>query len=384
MSCCCAKPNRTPIARVNAIYSLGGELTDLLVQTRWNDNQIVRPCACTTVRKVKWNFYVNGVLSKSLGFHKLTHSFPIGTGSTYGHVQIDSAADITNYLIGQGVTIAGGDTISIGIVVSNCGGLTDSTNGGENPSYEVPNEALEAVFAGWDDSPLAIDGSTSVGMYIRVRITRGSTTIYESPYQANNGSNVFDISSVENDLMNGDLMCVVVSNSTSFDVVDEDCRYIPTPGVTSTQLMPGLTFSFEGAPSVVTFLAPSSDDTDIITMKFRFFDTLGHEGLITMVGPKQAFVATDDAHAWSVIATTGTNTITTTAGTISVNRAFDAGFDINLNTHVLGSITDDFGISSFQDYYGITAAIFSNNLTYITTTDTDEVLTYLDVPPYTP
>lgn len=379
--CCCAKPNRTPIAKLNAIYSVGGDLTDILLSVNWRDNYNGRPCACTTVRKVKWQFFVNDVLSFTLGFQRLNQSFPIGTGSTYEHIHIDSAQDITDYLTGQGVTIGSGDEIRIGIVASNCGGLTGVST--DDPTYTVDID-LMAVFAGWDDSPITIDASTSVGTYIKVKITRGLTTIYESPYETNTGNNTFDISSVEDDLENGDMMCVVVSNETTFDVIDEDCRYIPTPGVTSTQLMPDLTFSFEGAPGVVTFEAPSTDGDEFLTMQFFFFDTLGNEGNITMYGTKDSFIAINDANAWPVIPTTGSNTINTVAGDVTVNRSFDVGFDINLNTHVRGIITDDYGISSVEDYYGITAAIFSSNSVYITTTDPDEVITYLPVPPYTP
>lgn len=244
-------------------------------------------------------------------------------------------------------------------------------------TWDNAQPTLLAVFAGWDDSPTSVDASGSVGIYIRLVI---ADIGYTSPVEVNTGSNGFDISSVYGDLSNGDTICVQVSNTMDFAILDEDCRIIPTPGVTSTELIPdGMTFSFEGAPGDDTFLAPSSAATAVIMMLFHFYDANGNDGTITMTGQKQAFQAIDDSTAWTALFTTGSNVIVTAFGNVSVTRAFDPGFDINQSTYVLGTITDEMGISSVQDYYGITDAIFTSQSEYILT-DTDVVITYLTTP----
>lgn len=235
---------------------------------------------------------------------------------------------------------------------------------------------LQAVFSGFDDSPESVDGSGSIGIYIRLVI---EDIGYTSPVEVNTGTNIFDISSVYGDLSNGDTICVQVSNTMDFMILDEDCRTIPTPGVTSTELIPAMTFSFESTPGTDSFLAPSSAASAVITMLFHFFDNNGNDGTITMMGQKQAFQAIDDSTAWTVLFTNGSNVITTAFGNVSVTRSFDVGFDINQSTHVLGSITDEMGISSVQDYYGITDAIFTSNIEFIQP-EADVVLTYLITP----
>ena len=235
--------------------------------------------------------------------------------------------------------------------------------------------ALNANFNGYDDVAMTVDTTGSIGYYVRIRIRRNGAYIETTAGEVNTGFNVIAYAT---NLQNGDEIIVEVSNSSLFYPIDQESRFIPTPGITSPTLMPSLQFSFEAASSTDAFAAPNSNGSDTLTWTFEFLDENGNAGTITMIGPKVAFQETDDLAAYNVDPTTGTEVISTSFGDISVNRTFDPLFDLNLNKTVVARLTDQLGMKSAEDYCGLTCVLFSDNSTYLTDADS-EPLTYSDV-----
>jgi hypothetical protein len=106
MPCCSNKKPRVRLVR-KALFSA--------IPT-WNDNN---RCPAGTQRLLQWRFYKNKVLVFATPFAAPTDALGIGTGSTYLYLNATNA-QITTYLLAQGVLIAETDTICIEVRLKNC------------------------------------------------------------------------------------------------------------------------------------------------------------------------------------------------------------------------------------------------------------------------
>jgi len=106
MPCCSNKKPRIRLVR-KALFSA--------IPT-WNDNN---RCPAGAERLLQWRFYKNKVLVFSTPFGAPTDALGIGTGSTYLYLNATNA-QITAYLIAQGVSISETDTICIEVRLKNC------------------------------------------------------------------------------------------------------------------------------------------------------------------------------------------------------------------------------------------------------------------------
>lgn len=106
MSCCCNKKPRVRLTR-KAVFS---------AFPTWNDNN---RCPSGAQRLLQWRFYKNKALVYSTPFAVATSSLGIGTGSTYLYLNATNA-QITAFLVGQGVSLSNSDTVCVEVRVRNC------------------------------------------------------------------------------------------------------------------------------------------------------------------------------------------------------------------------------------------------------------------------
>lgn len=103
--CCGAN---LPAVRLN-------KLTTYRPEYLWRDN-------CRGIapqRLVQWLFYRNGRFVLSTPYAATTAALAIGTGSTYSNLNA-SPADITTYLVNNGIPVVAGDVIDIRVRIKNC------------------------------------------------------------------------------------------------------------------------------------------------------------------------------------------------------------------------------------------------------------------------
>ncbi|MBK9338810.1 MAG: hypothetical protein IPM98_20660 [Lewinellaceae bacterium] len=82
----------------------------------WNDND---RCPVGTQRLLQWRFYKNKALVFQTPFAAPEDALAIGTGSTYLHLNATNA-QITAYLISQGVVLSNSDTVCVEVQIKNC------------------------------------------------------------------------------------------------------------------------------------------------------------------------------------------------------------------------------------------------------------------------
>jgi hypothetical protein len=191
MPCCSNKKPRVRLVR-KALFSA--------IPT-WNDNN---RCPGGAQRLLQWRFYKNKVLVFSTPFGAPTDALGIGTGSTHLYLNATNA-QITAYLISQGVSIAETDTICIEVHLKNC----QNEYAGSNKiclAAEVAESDCICEFATDFDS-----GQT------------GNTAAPPIGYSANGGQLVFS-----NGLMNPEgedfsLLPLESSDNLAWVTLDEDC-----------------------------------------------------------------------------------------------------------------------------------------------------------------
>lgn len=104
MPCCNKKP------RIRLIHH-----SVLHPVVTWNDHG----CTGSQAQTYQWRFFKNGHLVYATGFAAGATSLAIGTGSTYASLNA-TAAQITSFLISEGVTIQNGDYLDVEVRVRNC------------------------------------------------------------------------------------------------------------------------------------------------------------------------------------------------------------------------------------------------------------------------
>lgn len=218
MPCCSNKKPRVRLVR-KALFS---------AISTWNDNN---RCPAGVQRLLQWRFYKNKVLVFSTPFGVPVDTLGIGTGSTYLYLNVTNA-QITAYLISQGVSISETDTICIEVRLKNCQNEYAVSNK-ICFAAEVPEDACTCEFATAFDS-----GQT------------GNTATPPPGYAANGGQLVFS-----NGLMNPEgedfsLMPLESSDNLAWVTLDEGCdaaiEMEAATGQTGTVEVPA---AFSGLPS---------------------------------------------------------------------------------------------------------------------------------------
>lgn len=192
MSCCCNKKPRVRLIR-KAVFSA--------IPT-WNDNN--RCNAGGTQRVLQWRFYKNKILVYSTPFAASAASLDIGTGSTYLYLNA-SNAQITAFLVGQGISLSDSDTVCVEVRVRNCQNEYGISNKVCFTAEPIESECT-CTFATAFDS-----GQT------------GNTADPPGGYSANGGELVFS-----NGLMNPEgndftLMPLVAGDNLAWVTLDEAC-----------------------------------------------------------------------------------------------------------------------------------------------------------------
>ncbi|MEQ1744905.1 MAG: hypothetical protein ABMA02_05745 [Saprospiraceae bacterium] len=82
----------------------------------WNDNN---RCPVGTQRLLQWRFYKNKALVFQTPFAAPEDALAIGTGSTHLHLNATNA-QITAYLVSQGVLLSNSDTVCVEVQIKNC------------------------------------------------------------------------------------------------------------------------------------------------------------------------------------------------------------------------------------------------------------------------
>jgi len=106
MPCCSNKKPRVRLVR-KALFS---------AFPTWNDND---RCPVGTQQLVQWRFYKNKALVFQTPFAAPEDALAIGTGSTYLHLNATNA-QITAYLVSQGVVLLNSDTVCVEVQIKNC------------------------------------------------------------------------------------------------------------------------------------------------------------------------------------------------------------------------------------------------------------------------
>lgn len=191
MSCCCNKKPRVRLIR-KAIFSA--------IPT-WNDNN---RCPAGTQRLLQWRFYKNKALVYSTPFAVSTASLGIGAGSTYLYLNA-SNAQITAFLVGQGVSLSDTDTVCVEVRVRNC-----------QDEYGVSNKVCFAAEPTESECTCTFETAFDSGQ-------TGNTADPPGGYSANGGELVFS-----NGLMNPEgndftLMPLESSDNLAWVTLDEAC-----------------------------------------------------------------------------------------------------------------------------------------------------------------
>ena len=108
MPCCSNKKPRVRLVRKALISA----------SPTWNDND---RCPAGTQRLVQWRFYKNKALVFATPFGAPTDTLGIGTGSTYLYLNATNA-QITAYLVSQGVVLLNSDMVCIEVQIKRNGG----------------------------------------------------------------------------------------------------------------------------------------------------------------------------------------------------------------------------------------------------------------------
>ena len=167
----------------------------------WNDDN---SCPSGTQRLLQWRFYKNKVLVFSTTFGAPTDPLDIGTGSTYLYLNATNA-QVTAYLISQGVSISETDTICIEVRLKNC-----------QNEYAVSNKICFAAEVAESDCTCEFATTFDSGQ-------TGNTATPPIGYSANGGQLVFS-----NGLMNPEgedftLMPLESSDNLAWVTLDEGC-----------------------------------------------------------------------------------------------------------------------------------------------------------------
>ena len=191
MPCCSNKKPRVRLVR-KALFSA--------IPT-WSDNN---RCPAGAERLLQWRFYKNKVLVFSTPFGAPTDALSIGTGSTHLYLNATNA-QITAYLISQGVSIAETDTICIEVRLKNC-----------QNEYAVSNKICFAAEGLEETCTCEFATAFDSGQ-------TGNTATPPIGYSANGGQLVFS-----NGLMNPEgedflLMPLESSDNLAWVTLDEGC-----------------------------------------------------------------------------------------------------------------------------------------------------------------
>lgn len=191
MPCCSNKKPRVRLVR-KALFSA--------IPT-WNDNN---RCPAGAQRLLQWRFYKNKTLVFSTPFGAPTDALSIGAGSTYLYLNATNA-QITTYLISQGVSISEIDTICIEVRLKNC-----------QNEYAVSNKICFAAEAVEEACTCEFATAYDIGQ-------SGNTAEPPGGYSANGGQLVFS-----NGLMNPEgedfsLLPLESSDNLAWVTLDEGC-----------------------------------------------------------------------------------------------------------------------------------------------------------------
>lgn len=124
-------------------------------------------------------------------------------------------------------------------------------------------------------------------------------------------------------------------------------------------------------------VSPSSAATDVITVEFELEDKDANTGTVVLTGQLQAINAIDNVNSLTITGTSGSSTITTGAGNVSVTQTFGAGYDVDFNRTVTCKITDADGFDNVEDAEGATDALIAEINDHVATDKTLGSETYL-------
>lgn len=112
--CCCNLPPQVVLTRKMVFRA----------HPTWNDQDCVGFGGAQ--RQMQWVFYVNGRFRHQTAYATPTTPLPFGSGTNW----VVNATDeqITDYLIGVGLTVAEGDLIEVRVRIRNCEGQTALSN----------------------------------------------------------------------------------------------------------------------------------------------------------------------------------------------------------------------------------------------------------------
>ena len=115
---CCGSPKVTLKA-----HRTGSGVNRLTATFTWSDSN----CRFGGTRRVRWEFYKDGVLVHALAYAAPTAAAPIGLNSTYTQLNTDPA-EIEAYLADQGVEFEAGDMLTVKVRIRNCKNLRAVSN----------------------------------------------------------------------------------------------------------------------------------------------------------------------------------------------------------------------------------------------------------------